>query len=123
MHVIVLHVTAPPPVSPGIQQPCEPNPCGLNAECLPVGFSGDCRCLPGYYGNPFDKCEPECTVNSHCPFDKTCVSEKCVDPCPGTCGINADCKVVVHNPVCSCKPGYRGDPYRACHIETSKSST
>ena len=85
----------------------------MNAECLPIG-TGQCKCLKGYFGNPYEECKPECTINSHCPFYLACVNEKCIDPCPGTCGLNAECQVVTHNPICSCRRGYTGDPYQAC---------
>ncbi|KAG7155061.1 Neurogenic locus Notch protein-like 4, partial [Homarus americanus] len=105
----------PPPVTPVVKEPCAPNPCGQNAECLPN--SGECRCLPGYFGNPYFKCEPECTTDPQCPFHLACVNQKCIDPCPGTCGRNAECQVVNHDPVCYCRPGYSGDPYEACRVE------
>lgn len=41
---------------------------------------------------------------------------KCQDPCPGTCGLNAKCYVVNHNPICSCPAGYNGDPFRHCQL-------
>lgn len=43
-----------------------------------------------------------------------------MDPCPGTCGFNARCQVINHNPICSCNPGYNGDPFVRCNLETSK---
>lgn len=39
-----------------------------------------------------------------------------MDPCPGTCGQNAQCQVVNHLPSCSCLPFYTGDPYRYCNM-------
>jgi hypothetical protein len=42
------------------------------------------------------------------------MSNKCRDPCPGTCGANADCLVINHSPSCDCRPGYTGDPFRYC---------
>lgn len=39
---------------------------------------------------------------------------KCKDPCPGTCGLNARCRVVNHNAICSCNPGFVGDPFVRC---------
>ena len=30
------------------------------------------------------------------------------------CGANALCQVVNHNPICSCPPGYNGDPFNYC---------
>lgn len=39
---------------------------------------------------------------------------KCKDPCPGTCGLHARCRVVNHNAICSCNPGFVGDPFVRC---------
>jgi hypothetical protein len=39
-----------------------------------------------------------------------------VDPCPGTCGLNAECRVVNHAPSCSCLPGYTGNPLNSCNL-------
>ncbi|KAK8736643.1 hypothetical protein OTU49_017434, partial [Cherax quadricarinatus] len=116
-HPIAASTPSPPPVVPGVQVPCEPNPCGQNAECLPISPSGECRCLPDYYGNPYDSCQPECTADQNCPFYLACINQKCLDPCPGTCGISAECQVVNHAPVCYCKAGHTGDPYQACRVE------
>jgi hypothetical protein len=68
-------------------------------------------------------CRPECVTSSECPQDKACVREKCIDPCPGTCGSNARCQVRNHNPICSCAPGYTGDPFVQCQIERSERLT
>lgn len=59
-------------------------------------------------------------ISSECSRDKTCVNQRCVDPCPGTCGVNARCRVVNHNPICSCNSGYFGDPFSQCRPEESK---
>ena len=119
----MVHLTAPPSLEPTAVRPCQPNPCGQNAECKPVGLDSECKCLLGYFGNPYDSCRPECTSDQHCPFYLACVNEKCVNPCPGTCGINAECQVVNHAPVCYCKSGYSGDPYQSCRIEPCKHHT
>lgn len=58
-------------------------------------------------------------TNSDCDRTKACLNNKCKDPCPGTCGLNAECKVVNHAPSCSCLPGYVGDPISACHLVPS----
>lgn len=42
---------------------------------------------------------------------------KCKDPCPGSCGDNAECKVVNHAVTCSCKIGYAGNPFVQCVLE------
>lgn len=90
--------------------PCDPNPCGPNADCL----NGECRCQDNYQGNPYDGCRPECTLSADCARDKACMRNKCVDPCPGTCGINAVCEVLNHIPICSCVSDYEGDPFNSC---------
>lgn len=43
--------------------------------------------------------------------------EKCRDPCPGSCGIGAQCNVVNHIPVCVCPEGYTGDPFTNCVLK------
>lgn len=67
-------------------------------------------------------CRPECASSSECSLDKACINQKCVDPCPGVCGRNARCQVTNHNPICSCSPGFRGDPFVQCLPEESKLS-
>lgn len=94
--------------------PCMPSPCGSNAVCREQNGAGSCTCLPDYMGNPYEGCRPECVLSSDCPSDRACIRSKCQDPCPGTCGTNADCQVVNHLPSCSCRPGYTGDPFRSC---------
>lgn len=39
-----------------------------------------------------------------------------MNPCVSTCGRNARCEVINHSPICSCKPGETGDPFRSCQI-------
>lgn len=94
---------------------CHPSPCGANAICKERNGAGSCTCLPEYYGDPYSGCKPECVLNTDCPKTKACVNNKCVDPCPGVCGLNAECNVINHSPSCSCIPGYTGDPLTACH--------
>lgn len=106
--------SAPQTIEPITEAPCARSPCGRNAECIPKGSYADCRCLPDYYGNPYEECKPECTINSDCPFYLACIRNKCIDPCPGSCGINAQCQVVVHKSVCTCQRAFTGDPYKAC---------
>lgn len=94
--------------------PCVPSPCGANAECRERNNAGSCTCLPGYFGNPYESCKPECLINSDCPSNLACYQNKCHDPCPGTCGINAYCNVINHIPSCSCPEEHFGDPYKIC---------
>lgn len=94
--------------------PCVPSPCGINAKCREQNSAGSCICLPDYIGNPYEGCRPECSLNSDCPPNKACIQNKCIDPCPGVCGQNAECQVINHLPSCSCITGYSGDPFRYC---------
>lgn len=95
--------------------PCNPSPCGANAVCKELNGTGSCTCLPEYFGDPYLGCRPECIVNTDCPRNKACINNKCVNPCPGTCGLNAECLVNKHTPTCSCLPRFTGNPLQACH--------
>ena len=108
-----------PPRDPSLSQitPCDPSPCGANAICRVQNNAGSCSCLPEYIGNPYDGCRPECTVNTDCSANLACIRSKCQDPCPGTCGTNAECQVVSHLPNCVCLPGYSGNPFQYCNRE------
>ena len=104
-------------------QPCNPSPCGTNAECTERGNAASCRCILDYIGNPYVECKPECTVNSECPRDKACINNHCEDPCPGVCGQHATCSVANHIPQCTCDPGYSGNPFVSCtRVTTCKLS-
>lgn len=69
--------------------PCSPSPCGANAICKERNGVGSCLCIAEYFGDPYTGCRPECVQNSECDRSKACVNNKCIDPCPGVCGINA----------------------------------
>lgn len=100
----------PQEIEPIKQDPCNPSPCGSNAECV----SGICSCIQEYYGDPYRECRPECVLNSDCPKDKACLRNKCQDPCPGTCGQNAECAVINHISTCTCLQGYQGNAFVLC---------
>ena len=100
----------PSPLPPN---PCNPPPCGLNSQCQVVAGQAQCACLTNMVGNPPD-CRPECVLSSNCRSNEACVNQKCVDPCAGTCGPNADCRVVNHAPSCSCQPGFSGNAFADC---------
>lgn len=100
--------TSPRPVDP-----CNPDPCGPNSQCLVVGKRHRCECLQGYFGSA-PNCRPECRTNSDCPRVKACINRKCRDPCVGTCGTEALCEITNHNPVCYCPKGLTGDPFLRC---------
>lgn len=95
--------------------PCSPSPCGVNAICKERNGAGACSCVPDFHGDPYVECRPECVMNSECPKNRACKNTKCVDPCPGTCGFNAQCHVFNHAPTCTCIQGYTGNPATICH--------
>lgn len=100
--------------------PCIPSPCGPNSQCKVVGEAPACSCLPNYIGIA-PNCRPECSINAECPGNLACQNEKCVDPCPGSCGFNADCTVGNHVALCNCIPGHTGDPFSGCSVIECKS--
>lgn len=100
-------------------KPCEPSPCGPNSECRVVGDQPSCSCLPDFIGTP-PNCRPECVSNSECASHLACINRKCRDPCPGTCGQNAECRVISHTPNCVCLSGYIGDPFAYCSLPPCK---
>lgn len=101
------------------QDPCIPNPCGINALCNNKNGLASCSCMPDFFGSP-PNCRPECTVNSECESVKSCVRQKCINPCIGACGQSSECRVVNHAPICSCPQGYQGDPFLMCTVIQSK---
>ncbi|XP_052871499.1 neurogenic locus notch homolog protein 1-like, partial [Anopheles cruzii] len=96
-----------------VRNPCVPSPCGPRSQCRDINGSPSCSCLANYIGSP-PNCRPECSINSECPSNQACMNEKCRDPCPGSCGINARCNVINHTPICTCEEGYTGDPFTSC---------
>lgn len=96
--------------------PCNPSPCGANAICKERNGAGSCACVSEFYGDPYTGCRPECVMNTDCPRSLSCINNKCKDPCPGTCGINAECRVVNHSPTCTCFNGYIGNALSACSL-------
>lgn len=94
--------------------PCNPSPCGPNSQCREVNEQAVCSCLPEFSGSP-PSCRPECVVSSECALNKACIKQKCSDPCPGTCGLQAKCEVINHSPICSCNRGHTGDPFTRCY--------
>ena len=112
--------TAPPPFEPQYTNPCVPSPCGQNAQCREANNAAVCSCLAGYHGDPTIECRPECVSHAECAASLACINQKCKNPCVGLCGVNAQCRVINHNPRCNCLPGYDGDPYRSCTVSRSK---
>jgi hypothetical protein len=96
--------------------PCEPTPCGSNSLCRVIDSRPTCSCLPEMIGIP-PNCRPECLSSSECKSTESCISGKCTDPCRNTCGLNAECRVKNHNPVCFCPNNYLGDPFIMCTLK------
>ena len=93
------------------------DPCGRFAECYPARHKANCRCIPGYEGDPFVACEViGCRSDPECPDNRACRSKDCINPClyENPCASNADCLVANHKPDCRCPPGYTGNPFVAC---------
>lgn len=111
-------VQAEPEIRPPVE-PCTPSPCGPYSICRVQNDHAVCSCRPTYIGAP-PNCRPECLISTECPQDKSCINQRCTDPCPGTCGYLARCQTVNHNPICSCPSGYTGDPFVRCVKEESK---
>lgn len=93
--------------------PCVPSPCGPNSLCQNIRDIASCTCKPDYEGSP-PNCKPECSINQDCVGNLACINNKCRDPCPGSCGINAECQVISHFSVCTCIDGYTGNAFTQC---------
>lgn len=104
----ILAIIPPIPVNP-----CVPSPCGPFSQCQDIGGIPSCSCLPNYAGSA-PNCRPECLINTDCTNNKACIREKCMDPCPGSCGTNALCNVINHTPACTCPSDFTGDPFTSC---------
>jgi hypothetical protein len=104
------------PIQPVKTDPCYPSPCGPNAICSsPDETKAICKCAnKNYVGNPFVGCRPECVDNSECAYNEACINNKCGDPCSGSCGVHAICKVTNHVPSCYCEDNYTGNPFTSC---------
>lgn len=111
-----LIITAAPSQIEFPKNPCLPSPCGPFSECRDTNGIPSCTCLPNYIGAP-PGCRPECTINADCPSNVACINQKCKDPCPGSCGLNAQCTVKKHTPICSCIENYVGDSFTECKLQ------
>ncbi|XP_065203142.1 fibroblast growth factor receptor 2-like [Planococcus citri] len=66
-------------------------------------------------------CKPECNSDSECPQNKSCRELKCQNVCVGKCIYNAQCQMINHEPICSCLPGFTGNPFEYCTKEEDDS--
>lgn len=107
------------------------NPCSALIPCSPTAKCNvldsvplrtlTCMCPEGWIPNKEGECKPiilpsppGCESNSNCPTNETCINRLCRNPC--NCGLNAQCFVQDHRPICSCEPGYEGNPNIACKL-------
>jgi len=107
--------SATTPTPPVTERPasCYPTPCGPNSQCQIQNGIPVCSCLPDFIGSP-PSCRPECVISAECPSQLACMNQKCRDPCIGSCGLNANCHVLNHIPICTCNNGLTGDPFDFC---------
>lgn len=92
--------------------------CGVNAECRAENHQGTCVCPVGTQGNPFISCiTGQCQYNEDCADHETCnrLNRICVPVCTeSTCAQDAQCIGRNHEPVCTCRHGYTGNPFIQC---------
>lgn len=106
------------------QNPCTVlEPCQRPADCEVVNTlpmrTMICVCPSGYISSGSGTCKTippvtdvACTADTQCPNDRACINGICIKPCD--CGPNAECHIKSHKPVCSCIPGYEGNPNLEC---------
>lgn len=92
---------------------CHPSPCGPHSQCQVIDNKPVCSCLPGFIG-VIPECRPECVISTECSSRLACIKQKCLDPCTGSCGVNTECRVHNHIPICTCMEDHTGDPFILC---------
>ena len=57
-----------------------------------------------------------CYDNDECPLFNACENTKCINPCAerNPCAPSAICKVINHEPECTCPDGFIGSPLTDC---------
>lgn len=103
--------------------------CRRNDEC-PIGYlcqSNKCIQIVGCVSDnecrsteicEKNRCIEGCRTNSDCSFKSACISNSCQNPCSmKTCGTNAYCVPINHEPLCRCPEGFSGDAYQGCQIQ------
>ena len=85
---------------------CQNSPCDPSAVCQNQPGSYQCVCPPGKVLHQTGKClsSDQCISDTDCPSTAACNNGKCQNPCeiPGSCGIDALCSPVNHQPSCAC---------------------
>lgn len=95
---------------------CTTDTCAPNADCVAVQHRALCQCKHGYSGDPNFCTLLECSSDPECPNDKSCINNKCVNPCLETvrCGKHEICSVYNHQAECACLSGYVGNINTGC---------
>lgn len=115
------------------KDPCaELKPCDPSAKCtvlnsVPVRTMV-CECPELWVPDVNGQCrqivlqsDPGCESDSECPGTEACINRQCRNPCD--CGLNAECHIHNHRAVCSCQPGYEGNPKTACRTVGCRSDS
>ena len=57
-----------------------------------------------------------CLIDDECPLYAACRNRQCINPCAedNPCAPTAICKVINHEPECTCPDGYIGSPLTDC---------
>ena len=57
-----------------------------------------------------------CLINDECPLYAACRNRQCINPCAEDkpCAPTAICKVINHEPECTCPDGFIGSPLTDC---------
>ncbi|XP_047739045.1 uncharacterized protein LOC108675679 isoform X3 [Hyalella azteca] len=106
------------------KNPCHHfEPCHDTANCRVIDTEPmrtmSCMCDDSEVTKEDGVCElvpvirPVCEADQQCPPKEACINGFCKDPCQ--CGANANCEIIEHHPVCTCKEGYEGDPEVGCY--------
>ena len=109
------------------QDPCASDPCGKDQLCSIIDSSPlrtiICQCPSDSFLDQNSRCIQAvvtdqslvagCTTDDMCPSNQACRNGLCENPCD--CGPNADCRIVQHRPVCTCREGFTGDPSAICY--------
>lgn len=66
--------------------------------------------------------QPQCMSDLECPQDRSCISQRCQDPCNfgSPCGTEAECIAIQHRAVCRCPDGWGGNPQVQCYKRMSQ---
>lgn len=61
-----------------------------------------------------------CVTNDDCSPMDNCQNRVCVNPCTNgnPCDRTAECRIENHRAICTCPPGYVGDPFIRCFLES-----